>query len=184
MTRESAGTRVLRALDAAGVPHMLTGSLAASFHGLVRATQDIDLVIDIDRDRLLEFIRRLGRDDFYYDEDVALEALRTTGQFNVIHRGSAWKVDLICKKSRPFSIVEFERRQQTEAWGGTAFVATVEDLILAKLEWAKLGGSARQIEDASHLIEYNRDRLDRPYLEQWIDGLGIRAQWEAAQARA
>ena len=80
--------------------------------------------------------------------------------------------------------MEFERRQQTEAWGGAAFVATVEDLMLAKLERAKLGGSARQIEDVSRLIEYNRDRLDRPHLERWIDESDIRAQWNAAQPRA
>ena len=35
-----------RAFDAAGVPYMLAGSIASAAYGLIRATQDIDFVID------------------------------------------------------------------------------------------------------------------------------------------
>ncbi len=34
---------IIRALDGAGIPHMLCGSLGSSFHGRPRATNDIDL---------------------------------------------------------------------------------------------------------------------------------------------
>lgn len=37
--------RVLDALGNAGVPYMLTGSFASSFHGAPRTTQDVDIVI-------------------------------------------------------------------------------------------------------------------------------------------
>ena len=33
-------------LDDAGVPHMLAGSMASTFHGEPRMTRDIDMVID------------------------------------------------------------------------------------------------------------------------------------------
>lgn len=36
---------LITALEAAGIPYMLTGSFAAAFHGSPRATQDIDFVI-------------------------------------------------------------------------------------------------------------------------------------------
>ena len=36
---------MIAALDAAGIPHMLTGSFASGYHGAPRASQDIDLVI-------------------------------------------------------------------------------------------------------------------------------------------
>jgi hypothetical protein len=42
---EGAIRRVLVALERAGVPYMLTGSFASSFHGAPRTTQDVDLVI-------------------------------------------------------------------------------------------------------------------------------------------
>jgi len=37
--------RIVAALEQAGIPYMLTGSFASSFHGTPRATQDIDFVI-------------------------------------------------------------------------------------------------------------------------------------------
>ena len=40
------------ALEAAGVPFMLTGSMASAYHGAGRATMDIDLVIDPTRKQL------------------------------------------------------------------------------------------------------------------------------------
>lgn len=37
--------RVLRAFEAAGLEYVLIGATAMGFHGLVRATEDIDLLI-------------------------------------------------------------------------------------------------------------------------------------------
>jgi hypothetical protein len=45
MTTEDIFRRIIGALDATGIPYMLTGSCASSYHGIPRATQDIDLVI-------------------------------------------------------------------------------------------------------------------------------------------
>jgi hypothetical protein len=37
---------LVRHLDAAGVPYMVAGSFASSFHGRPRTTHDADVVID------------------------------------------------------------------------------------------------------------------------------------------
>ena len=37
--------RVLRAFEAAGLEYVLIGAAALGFHGLVRATEDLDLLI-------------------------------------------------------------------------------------------------------------------------------------------
>ena len=59
-------------------------------------------------------------------------------------------------------------------------VASVEDVIIAKLEWSSLGGgSRRQREDVVALLEQARDRLDLAYVECWVDALGLRDEWEA-----
>ena len=49
---------IVQALDAAGVPHMIAGSLASTLHGEPRSTQDIDLVIDPAPDQLTTFADR------------------------------------------------------------------------------------------------------------------------------
>ena len=57
-------------------------------------------------------------------------------------------------------------------------MATIEDVLISKLEWAKLGGSARQLEDVAALLRVHSGRLDQAYLEHWIATLGVTAQWE------
>lgn len=180
-TPEAVFRRILTALDLAGIPHMLTGSFASGIHGVTRATQDIDLVVAPTAPELRRFVQSLPAGEFYVDESAALDALAHEGQFNVIDLANGWKVDLIIRKSRPFSLTEFGRRRPVEAWGIALSVATIEDVIIAKLEWAKLGGSERQIEDVSSLLRLRGGDIDREYLLPWIDELGVNAQWLRAE---
>ena len=62
--------------------------------------------------------------------------------------------------------------------GCPIWVTSVEDLIVAKLEWAKLGASARQLEDVAALLRVHAGVLDREYLDRWIADLGLAAQWD------
>lgn len=47
---------ILSLVSAAGIPYMITGSLASTFYGRPRTTQDIDLVIEADAKRLDAFV--------------------------------------------------------------------------------------------------------------------------------
>lgn len=49
--------RVTHILDGAGVPFMLTGSLAAAYYATPRATQDIDVVIDAEGEGIEELVQ-------------------------------------------------------------------------------------------------------------------------------
>jgi hypothetical protein len=171
--------RVTKALSASGIPYMLTGSLASALHGTARATQDVDLVIAPDREQLRSFIDHLPKDRYYADLGTAMEALRLERMFNLIDLEAGWKVDLIIRKSRPFSKAEFDRRRETEVLGARTFVASAEDVVISKLEWAKLGQSTRQIEDVAGILRMRPD-LDRQYLERWLRELHLEAQWRAA----
>ena len=62
----------------------------------------------------------------------------------------------------------------------TLFVASAEDVLLAKLEWAKLGASARQIEDAAGIVRLQGAELDVGYVERWVKVLGVEEQWALA----
>lgn len=169
---------VVHALDRAGVPYMLAGSFASSHHGAPRATQDIDIVVDPTFDSLDRFLEEVKGGLLYFDAAVAREELKRRGQFNIIDGATAWKVDVIFRKARPFSKEEMSRRAPAVVLGVDVFVATAEDTILAKLEWAKLGESERQLADVRSLVEATRDRLDRAYIDRWLDALGVRALWD------
>lgn len=184
MTAGDLFRRIVAALDAAGIAHMLTGSFASSYHGSPRATQDIDLVIEADAERLRAFARSLPPAEYYVDEDAAVESLSDESQFNVVDLATGWKIDLIIRKSRPFSVEEFGRRQHTTFDGATIAIATLEDLIIAKLEWASLGASSRQLEDVAALIRVRGDAIDREYVGRWVGLLGLERLWVAAVAHA
>ena len=176
--------RIISILDAASVPYMLTGSFASSLHGMPRATQDIDLVIAPNLASLEAVLKNFPEDQYYVSRDAALEAYRHTSLFNVIDIASGWKIDLIIRKPRDFSRLEFDRRTPANILGTTVFVASPEDVLISKLEWAKLAESERQIEDAAGIIRTQGPDLDTAYIERWAEKLGLQAQWSLAQAKA
>lgn len=170
---------VAGALSAAEVPFMLTGSIAAAYHGAPRATVDIDLVIAASPTQLRRVVAELLRAGLYVSESAALETHRSEGMFNAIDAASGWKVDLIHRKDRPFSHAEFARRIATELDDVPLAVATLEDVILSKLEWAHRGGSQRQLEDVATLLRVRRGEPDAAYLARWVAELGVAAEWSA-----
>ncbi len=177
---EGAFRRFVEALEHAGVAYMLTGSYAGGYYGPGRATQDIDFVIMPSREQLRLLVDQLAYPEFYVDGQVAFEALREHGQFNAVDRASAYKADFIIRKSRPFSEEEFRRRTPAVVADVPVMIATAEDVIISKLEWSKLGGSMRQIEDVCTILGSRRDRLDRQYIDNWVKHLGLEQQWNAA----
>ena len=83
------------------------------------------------------------------------------------------------RKDRPFSDEEFRRRLSTELLGQRVAVATLEDVILSKLEWSTIGGSTRQLEDVRRLLAIADETLDRAYIERWLDPLRVRRAWQS-----
>jgi hypothetical protein len=163
---------------------MVTGSIASSVHGVPRATQDIDVIIEPTREQLVDLMRRFQEPIYDADIDEALDAFRQRSMFSVIDRRGIWKVDFIFRKMRPFSKGEFDRRRRIEILDVSVYAATPEDVLLAKLEWAKLGESERQLRDAAGIIEIQGESLDEVYVERWAAALDIEEQLHAARAKA
>ncbi len=115
---------------------------------------------------------------------AAFDALRRKSLFNVIALETGWKVDFIIRKSREFSTVEFDRRVKVDLLGVPMFVATPEDVVISKLEWAKRSGSERQIEDVAGIVKSQGVHLDIDYVGRWVNALELRPQWEAALAKS
>ena len=168
-------------LDAAGIPHMVVGSVAGSYHGEPRTTADIDIVIDPSAQALRDLVASLPQSEYYVDENAAIEAFQRRSSFNVIEHATGWKVDFLLRRDRPFSRMEFERRMPARVFGRETPVATAEDTIVAKLEWALAGESERQLRDVAGIIAVSGEGLYMPYLERWIGSLGLGEVWKRAQ---
>ncbi len=179
---------VVEALEALGVPYLIGGSLASAVHGVVRATLDVDLVADLRPEHAARFAQGLGN-AFYADLDAIRDAIRRRSSFNLIHLETMFKVDVFIPKQRPFDQVQLTRRtQQVVATDPerTAYVASAEDIILAKLEWYQMGGqvSERQWRDVLGVLTVQEGRLDMAYLRRWAAKLGVDGLLERALAEA
>jgi|SRR5687767_3275884 len=161
-------------LTDAGIPFMLTGSLAMSFYAIPRMTRDIDLVVElesIDPERLVKLLEP----DYYVSREAIMEATQYSSLFNVIHRASVVKIDCIPRKPDEYHVLEFRRRTQVTVDDFTLWVVSREDLILSKLLWARDSHSEIQLADVRNLLDPS---VDTGYVSQWSERLGISALWE------
>lgn len=184
MSLQSLLELVVTALDHARVPYMLTGSLAGSYHGAPRATQDVDLVVHAPFEALLTLADELKSNGLYVSEEAIAEAVATRGMFNAVDPESGWKVDFIVRKDRPFSVSEFESRVAIDFGGLRLFIVRAEDVVVAKLEWAKLAQADRQLHDVADVLRVQRSTLDLTEVEKWVVELGLEGEWERARELA
>lgn len=175
---------VAEALDQLGVPYLIGGSLASAVHGVVRATLDSDLVAELQPAHVTSFVTALG-EAFYVDPEAIAESIQHHASFNVIHRDTMFKVDIFISRGRPFDAAQFQRRvAQVVATDPerTAYFASAEDTLLAKLEWYRQGNevSERQWRDVLGVLQVQRDTLDLTYVRQWAKTLGVADLFERA----
>lgn len=158
------------------IPYFLGGSFASSAHGEFRATQDIDIVCDLEP-ALIDDTIALLKKHFVVDEQGFRAAWREKRSFNIFHTATFFKFDFF------FNIGAFEKSQLTRAQiialpdnGCMVKVSTPEDTILAKLRWYELGNrvSDRQWRDIQGVIKVNQKNLDLIYLRDWAEKLNLK----------
>jgi hypothetical protein len=180
--------QVIDALNTLRVPYLVGGSFASSIYGTYRATADVDLVADLKFEHVTALVNALSG-QFYIDEDSVRDAIRLRRSFSAIHLATSFKVDVFIPKQRPYSRVELERRTRQTIWTEPEYVvylASVEDNLLAKLEWYRLGNevSDRQWRDILGMIKTQGERLDFAYLRQWAAALNVADLLEKALLEA
>ena len=172
---------VMSAMDSAGVPYMIVGSFASTYHGLPRSTQDLDIVCELDVEQSEVFLELFEAPDFYLSKPALEDAVSKRGMFNLIHIPTGWKIDFILRKNREFSRREFARRIEVELLGKRVFMSSAEDTVLAKLEWAKSSGSQRQLRDVAEILDIQGERIDRDYIQAGLKELDLEAVMDSAK---
>ena len=171
---------VAQRLEAAGIPYMVTGSMALNYYAVPRMTRDIDMVVELsgrDVDRLCD----LFRGEFYLEAEAVRASVEGRGMFNMIHRAFVIKVDLIVRKDTDYRREEFSRRRRVSVDDCGLFVVAPEDLIISKLDWARDTRSEAQLADVRSLLASVME-LDRPYLAYWTSRLGLEDLYREASA--
>jgi len=184
MSFADAFRRIVEHLNQCNINYMVVGSFASTYYSAPRSTADLDVVIEATSEQLKRLVADLQASDYYAELDAAMDALRHESLFNVIDTATGWKIDLIFRKSRPFDQEEFRRRVPARLFDIQLFVASAEDVIISKLEWSKLGGSQRQIEDVAKVLAVQWTTLDKNYLSKWVRELQLQEQWSTAKHSA
>lgn len=169
--------KVTTVLEGLGVPYLITGSLASTLHGMVRTTQDSDIVAELQPEHIHPFVKAL-QDEFYIDDEMMVAAVAQRSSFNIIHRESMFKVDVFISRQRSFEKMQFSRaRRETlsKEPEAQALVSTPEDTLLAKLEWYRMGGevSERQWRDVLGVLKVQAGALDLDYLRRMAKELNV-----------
>ena len=175
-------------LERLGVPYLIGGSLASTLYGMVRTTQDSDIIAEMQLEHIQPFVSALEA-DFYIDQEMIAESIQRNSSFNIIHRDTMFKVDVFIPHPRPFLKSQLARaRRQTFTFGknvGAKF-ASPEDTILSKLEWYRMGGEAsdRQWRDTLGVLKTKAGDIDLEYLHQWARELKVSDLLERALTQA
>lgn len=178
---------VARAIESVGGAYFVGGSVASSLQGEPRATNDIDIVVELPLGRLADFVAALGA-DFEVDVDMLRDALLNQRTCNIYFLPAVMKVDIFGVGSSQFDEAEFARRRPVPVrpTGETLVVKTPEDTVLRKLLWYRAGGevSDRQWRDVLEVLRVSGPRMDSDYLATWASRLGIEPLLSRARGEA
>jgi hypothetical protein len=160
------------------IRYFIGGSVASSFHGAARSTMDVDVVADLQPKHIAPILAAVA-DEFYASESAIRSAVQRRSSFNLIHLPTSFKVDVFVNRGRDFDESSFARssvsRLGSPENGIEVPVASVEDIILAKLDWYREGNEAseRQWEDVTRLVKLAHKNLNWKYLESIAQGLHV-----------
>lgn len=178
---------VARAIENVGGAYFVGGSVASSFQGEPRATNDIDIVLELPLGQIGAWVSMLGT-DFDVDVDMLRDALLHGRSCNIFYLPALMKIDLFAVGPSPFDAIEFARRRPVvvRASGETLVLKSPEDTVLRKLLWFRAGGevSDRQWRDVIEVLRVSGSAMDQSYLTSWGARLGLAELLDRARADA
>ena len=174
-------------LDVVGLDYAVGGSVASSLHGEYRATNDIDVVVDVGPTSIGPLVAALD-EAFHVDRAVAVAAAQSGGTFTALHKQELIKVDFFVATEEKLFRLQLHRKQavRPNPSGPPVHVISPEDTILAKLVWYRRseGVLERQLRDVAGVLKAQGPALDLVYLTHAAAILGVRDLLRDALERA
>lgn len=167
--------KVVSILEPLDIAYYVGGSVASSLLGESRYTEDLDLIIELDRVKAKPLLDAFLNASFYIS-DVAIEDAVSgrCSSFNVLDHETLEKADLFVLQNTAFARSKMARRTQHPLPDGTMiWLSSAEDIVLQKLVWGRGSQPEKQWRDVLGVLKLQGDRLDFSYLSRWADELGL-----------
>lgn len=161
---------------------MVVGGFAAITYGEPRLTLDADIVVDMRRAHVDSFVAAFPIPDYYVSREGILDSLARRYPFNVIQPHTGAKVDLVPLPGDVHTRAAFARRQRLvydEVTSRSAYFATPEDMIVAKLHAHQETGSEKHLRDARGIVVMQWGRLNLDDVTRWARAAGVEETWLA-----
>lgn len=179
---------ILDALKASKVEYLIGGAIAEWAWGEPRATQDLDIVINLPVKAIGKFSRELEKRNMLVPADIILDTMmedRADIPLNAIHMYSGLKADLyLMRDGDELRQSAFQRRLLVD-YGppiGEVYVHSPEDLILYKLMYLGLSGQPKHARDIAAILKAKKGQLDYGFIESWVVRLGLISVWQEIRA--
>lgn len=167
--------KVISILEPLNIAYYIGGSVASSLLGENRYTEDLNLIIALDKIKAQPLLEAFLNASFYIS-DIAVEdaVSRRCSAFNVLDNETLEKADLFVLQDTPFAKSKMARRIQQELPdGGSIWISSPEDIVLQKLVWGRGSQSEKQWRDVLGVLKLQGNNLDFEYLRQWSTELHI-----------
>ena len=182
---------VLRVLEQANAPYVIIGAFAGASYGVMRATFDVDIVVDLNEQHIGSLVEAFPSPRYYADPEQMRSSIQLGILFNIIDTTEGRKVDLIPLTMKPGYGWALERRirRRFATSNGEVFegwCARPEDVIVGKLMAWKEGRSTKHewdIRDILAAVRLGEDSdltgFDYEYVSDWAGRLGpdVEHEW-------
>ena len=180
---------VLDALVTTGLEYMIGGAVAVWAWGEPRATQDLDVVVNIPLQQVVQLSAELEKRGMLVPADVMLDTIledRADLPINAIHGESGFKAELFpLRAGDELRQSALSRRRLVDLGPelGEIYLHSPEDLILYKLWYFSQSRQSKHLRDITSIMLSMANELDVAYIEDWAERKGLSTLWQEMLAR-
>ena len=154
---------------------MITGAWSAIYYGRLRASHDIDFVVELQNKDLTKILNAFAKlpQEFSVQIERIEEAINQKDMFNIIHLSTMLKLDFWILTDDQFDKSRFKRRKKVKILGKFMEISSAEDTIIQKLKWYQMGKIEKHLVDAAFVYQIQKNNLDHKYLADWLKRLRL-----------
>lgn len=180
MTTDAAAIRILDALSALGIPHMLVGSYSRNYYSIPRSTKDVDIVIELPAQHLLDELAKRIAPEFVMEQQMTFETVTGNTRHIIRCPGSPIVVELFILANDEFQKHRFAQRKEVSipALNARVFLPIAEDVVIQKLRW----GRPKDVDDVIDVLSIQAGKIDHAYIQDWCRRLHILDRYESILA--